>query len=47
MIANFFRKAREYMFAHLEGLKAGLQLENQVKKYSKIYRSHRRVGVND
>ena len=30
MIAKIFRKAREYMFAHLEGLKAGLQQENQV-----------------
>ena len=47
MLQNFFRKARQYMFAHLEGLKAGPEMEKQVKKYSKVFKSHRRVGVND
>ena len=46
-IANYFCKARQYMFAYLEGFKPGKELENQVKKYKQVYKSHRRVGVND
>ena len=45
-IANFFRKARNYMFAHLEGHTAGQRLEEHVKIY-KVYTSHRRVGANN
>ena len=41
-IKNFHRKARDYMFAYLEGHVAGSSLEQKVK----LYKSHRKVGAN-
>ena len=38
LIRKFFRKARDYERAYLEGLKAGKEVEEAVKKY----KSHRR-----
>ena len=46
-IENHFRKVRHYMFAFLEVHVAGPELDEKVKKYKQIYKSHRRVGVND
>ena len=46
-IKNFFHKARNYMFGYLEGFVAGPDLEKQIKKYKKQYKSHRRVGVDN
>ena len=45
-IKNYFRKARQYMFAYLEGYVAGPDLEKTVKVYKKVYKLHRKVGVN-
>ena len=42
-IRNYFRKSRDYMFGYLKGLVVGNELEEHVK----LYKSHRRVGVND
>ena len=41
-IRNYHRKARDYMFAYFQGFVAGPKLEEQIK----LYKSHRRVGVN-
>ena len=46
-ITNYFRKAKQYMFAYLEGHVAGPELENFVKKYKKVLKSHRKEGVSD
>jgi len=46
-IRNYFRKARHYMFAYLEGYNGGNELEQQVKRYKKIYQSHRRPSTVD
>ena len=46
-INNYFRKTRQYMFAYLEGHVAGPELEKVVKRYKKIFKSHRKVGVSD
>ena len=35
------------MFAYLEGLKPGTELDDQVKKYKKAILSHRHIGVNE
>ena len=43
-IRNYFRKAREYMFAYLEGVPVGSDLESCVKMYKKSIASHRRVS---
>ena len=42
LMIKYNRKARDYMYAYFEGLTAGPALE----KHLKIYKSHRRVGVN-
>ena len=39
LIRKYFRKARDYEKAYREGLKAGREVEDAVKKY----KSHRRV----
>jgi hypothetical protein len=39
-IRNYFRKAREYMFAYLEEVPVGSDLENHVKMYKKSITSH-------
>jgi len=36
-IQNYFRKARNYMFAYLEGYSSGNELEIQVKRYKYIF----------
>ena len=41
---NHFRKVRHYMFAYLEGLPGGSELETLVKKYKKVIKSHRRIS---
>ena len=46
-IKNHFRKCKHYMFAYLEGLKPGTELDDQVKKYKKAILSHRHIGVNE
>ena len=43
-IQNYFRKVRHYMFAYLEGLPGGNELEKLVKNYKKIIKSHRRIS---
>ena len=35
------------MFAYVEGLKGGPDMEKQIKKYKKLYKSHRKVGADD
>lgn len=39
-----FRKVRHYMFAYLEGLSGGSELETLVKTYKKKLKSHRRIS---
>ena len=39
-----FRKVRHYMFAYLEGIPGGSDLEELVKKYKKEIKSHRRIS---
>ena len=46
-IQNYFRKARQYMFAYLQGETAGTKLEERIKYYKKQYKSHRRIHVNE
>ena len=43
LMRKFFRKAREYERAYLEGKKAGKEVESAVK----LYKSHRRVLLED
>ena len=43
-IRKHFNKVRHYMFAYLEGLPGGLDLEKQVKQYKKAVKSHRRIS---
>ena len=45
-IQKHFNKVRHYMFAYLEGLPGGLDLEKQVKRYKKAVKSHRRISDN-
>ena len=35
-IQNYYNKARNYMFAYLEGIAGGMELEDTVKRYKKI-----------
>ena len=46
-ITNYIQKSRVYMFAYLGGHTPGSEMETMVKKFSKEYKSHRRVGDND
>ena len=46
-IQNYFRRARNYMYGYLLGHKAGIQLEKLIQKYSKEFKSHRRVPETD
>ena len=39
-IQNHFRKVRHYMYAYLEGLKPGTELEDALKKYKVAVMSH-------
>ena len=45
-IQKHFNKVRHYMFAYLEGLSGGSDLEKLVKKYKKKIASHRRISMN-
>jgi len=45
-IKKHVSKVRHYMFAYLEGLPGGLDLENLVKNYKKAVKSHRRISDN-
>lgn len=42
-IKNYFRRAKNYMFGYMLGHAAGIDLEKLIKKYSKEYKSHRRI----
>ena len=46
-IRNYFRRARNYMYGYLLGHKAGIALEKLIQKYSKDFKSHRRVPESD
>ena len=46
-IQNYSRRVRNYMYGYLFGLKAGLPLEKLIQKYSREYKSHRRVPETD
>ena len=46
-IQNYFRHARDYIYGYLLGHQAGLKLEELVKKFSKNFKSHRRVAESD
>ena len=35
------------MFGYLQGVSGGPELEKLVKKMKKIYKSHRRVGIDE
>ena len=39
-----FRKVRHYMFAHLEGVPRGSDLDKSVKDYKKAIKTHRRIS---
>ena len=41
---NYFRRARNYMYGYLMGHQAGIALEKLIKKYSKEFKSHRRIS---
>ncbi len=43
-VKNHFRKIRHYMFAYLEGVPGGCDLEKLVKAYKKAIKSHRRIS---
>ena len=43
-IQKHFCKVRHYMYAYLEGLPGGLELEQLVKNYKKEVKSHRRIS---
>ena len=46
-ISAYIQKSRNYMFAYLGGNRPGTEMEKIVKKFSKEYKSHRRVSLND
>ena len=46
-IQNHFRKITHFMFAYLEGLQPGQELDEALKKYKVAAKSHRRIGVNE
>ena len=43
-IQNYFSKVRQYMFAYLESIPGGSDLEKLVKDYKKATKSHRRIS---
>lgn len=45
-VRNHFRKVRHYMFAYLEGVPGGSDLEKLVKKYKAEIKSHRRISAS-
>ena len=46
-IQNYSRNAKNYMFGYLLGHVAGLDLEKSIKRYSKEFKSHRRIADTD
>ena len=43
-IQKHFRKVRHYMFAYLEGVPGGSDLEKLVKQYKNVITSHRKIS---
>ena len=46
-IANYIRRSRSYMFSYLKGSQPGKEMEKEVQKFGKEYKSHRRVFEKD
>ena len=46
-IRAYIQKSRNYMFSYLKGTMPGREMEKEVQKFGKEYKSHRRVGQND
>ena len=46
-IKNYFRKARNYILAYMEGIAGGNELEDKMKQYKKNYKLHRRPSMED
>lgn len=46
-IKNYFRRAKNYLFAYMLGHSAGLELEKLINRYSKEFKSHRKVQDTD
>ena len=46
-IRNYIQKSRVYMFAYLGGDTPATEMEMTVKKFTKEYKSHIRIGYND
>ena len=45
-ITNYYGRVRHYMYGYLDGHVAGGELEGRVKEFKKMYKSHRRIGVD-
>lgn len=46
-IQNYYRRVRDYMYGYLVGYRAGISLEKLIQKYSKEFKSHRRIPETD
>ena len=46
-IQAYIQRSRNYMFSYLKGSMPGKEMEKEVQKFGKEYKSHRRVGEND
>ena len=46
-ILNYIQRSRNYMFSYLKGSSPGKEIEKEVQKLRKQYKSLRRVGIND
>ena len=46
-IKNHFRKVKHNMFAYLQGIKLGKELDKTIKKYKKAIKSHRRISIHE
>ena len=46
-IRNHYRKVQTYMFGYVQGLAAGKELEEYMKKCKKVYESHRHIGTDE
>lgn len=46
-IQNYHRKVRHYMCAYLQGMVAGFELEQLIKKYKKAVKAHRKISINE
>jgi hypothetical protein len=43
-VQKHFNKARHYMFAYLDGVPGGSDLEKLVKQYKEVVKSHCRIS---